>query len=119
MGYGALRVGARDTPPFRDEAAKGWGTHGGGGVLRGCALDGAGDFDGGWVVFGVVAEAVPRPLIGFGDETTGDRVAMNIAELFDAPGLCVDVEIVVPRLPDFRFLPGSGKGLFEDLDGGG
>ena len=94
-----------NTPPYRGETAKGWGTRLGG------------DSDGVGVVGGVGLEAAPVPCAGFCDESSCDRVAVDVAELFDSLSLREDVEVVVAGLPDVVFGSGAGETLLEDLDG--
>ena len=48
----------------------------------------------------IVAEAAPWPVFGVFDETSVDRVAMKVAELFDVLPVGEDVEVVVAGLPE-------------------
>jgi len=56
-----------------------------------------------------MAEAAPGPVLGFLNEATFDRVAVNVAELLHELRLGEDVEVVIARLPKLR------AGAFEEL----
>ncbi len=47
-----------------------------------------------------MAEATPRPQFGTGNESANNRVAVNIAQFFNALGFSPDIEVVIPRLPE-------------------
>ncbi len=47
-----------------------------------------------------MAEAAPRPVFGFFDETIGYGVPMNVTELFGELWVGEDVEVVVADLPE-------------------
>ena len=61
------------------------------------------DFDGGLDAGGVGLEAGPGVFGWGGDEAAGYRVAVEVAELFDAPGGGEDVEVVITREPEESF----------------
>jgi hypothetical protein len=56
-----------------------------------------------------MAEAAPWPVLGFLNEATFDRVAVDVAELLHELRLGEDVEVVIARLPKLR------AGAFEEL----
>ncbi len=58
------------------------------------------DFDGGGVSGGVVVEAAPTVVFGFGDEASGDGVAVDVTDFLYEPCCGEDVEVVVARLPE-------------------
>ena len=68
------------------------------------------DFDGGRVAGGVVVEAAPAVVFGFGDEATGDGVAVDVADFFFEFSGGEDVEVVVAGLPKWAFGESSGDG---------
>ncbi len=74
-----------------------------------------------WAAFvlGVGSEAAPLPVSWVGDKVSGDRVAMDVAELLDSFAFGVDVEVVVAGFPYVVFGSGSREALFEHLNGGG
>lgn len=69
-----------------------------------------------------MVEAAPAIVFGLEDEAAGDRIAVDVADLFDAFFFGVDVEVVVAALPEL-FLVGkfelAGDELLEDLEKGG
>ena len=47
-----------------------------------------------------MVEAAPAVVFGFGDEASGDRVAVDVLDLFDEFTGGEGVEVVVPVLPE-------------------
>ena len=58
------------------------------------------DFDRSGLAGGVVPEATPGIVFGFGDEATDDGIAMDVTDLFDMFGRREDVEVELARLPE-------------------
>jgi hypothetical protein len=58
------------------------------------------DLNGGRLVGGVVVEAAPAVVFGFGDEASGDGVAVDVLDLFDEFPGGEGVEVVVAILPE-------------------
>ncbi len=52
----------------------------------------------------IVSKAAPRPQLGAGHQSSGYRIAMDVAQLLDAFGLAPDVEVVVTREPEWPTL---------------
>ena len=95
-------------------------------VLEGRSFAAAGgpvgfDFDGGGVAGGVVVEAAPAVVFGFGDEASGDRITVDVLDLLFEFSCGEDVEVVVARLPEVavRSFEEFGGLAFDDSEGGG
>ncbi len=58
------------------------------------------DFDGAGFARGVMVEAAPAVVFGFRDKAAGNRVAMDVADFFDALFSGMYVEVVVTALPE-------------------
>jgi hypothetical protein len=103
---------------------EGWGTQSICGLERGgsAAVRPIGfDFDSGGRAGSVVVEAAPAVVLGFGDQASGYRIAMDVADFFYKFASGEDIEIVVAGLPEvvaFAFEEFGGFPL-EDPDGGG
>jgi len=79
------------------------------------------DFYGAGFASGVVVEAAPAVVFGFGDEASGDGVAVDVSDfLFEFSG-GEDVEVVVAGLPEVavRSFEEFGGLAFDDSEGGG
>ena len=79
------------------------------------------DFDCVGFACGVVVEAAPAIVFGFGDEASGDWVAVDVLDFLDSFLVGVDVEVVVTALPELFLVGGfefAGGQLFEDLKEG-
>jgi hypothetical protein len=72
-----------------------------------------------WAVRGVGLEAAPLPFDGFCDESSCDRVTVNVAEFLNTLSVGEDIEVVVAGLPDVIFRSGAGEELLENLNGQG
>jgi hypothetical protein len=78
------------------------------------------DFDVGGFAGGVVVEAAPAIVFGFGDEASGDWVAVDVLDfLFELSG-GEDVEVVIAGLPEVAVhsFEEFGGLAFDDSDGG-
>jgi hypothetical protein len=53
----------------------------------------------------VVAEAAPLPIFGGCYQAAFDWIPMHVPQLFDALATCVDIEVIVARLPERAFVP--------------
>src|SRR5579872_6540620 len=62
--------------------------------------------------------ARPRPVFGPVDQTSPNRVAMNVPELLDPLAPREDVEIVIARLPERAFASAHRDGNLHRLNGG-
>jgi hypothetical protein len=69
------------------------------------------DFYGDGFAGGVVVEAAPAVVFGFGDEASGDWIAVDVLDLLFELAGGEDVEVVVARLPEV------GAGAFEEFGG--
>ena len=69
------------------------------------------DFDGAGVAGGVVVEAAPSVVFGFGDEAAGNGVAVDVADFLYKFPCGEDVEVVVAGLPEVL------AGAFEEFRG--
>ena len=58
------------------------------------------DLDGAGFACGVVVEAAPAVVFGFGDEAASDGIAVDVSDFFYEFGIGEDVEVVVARLPE-------------------
>jgi hypothetical protein len=58
------------------------------------------DFDGGEFAGGVVVEAAPAVVFGFGDESSGYEVAVDVLDFLFEFAWGEDVEVVVAGLPE-------------------
>lgn len=66
-------------------------------------------------------ETAPRPIFGFVHQTPPDRVAVDVAQLFDSLLVGPDVEVVIARGPERRATPiakFSRDDLLQHLEGG-
>ena len=68
-----------------------------------------------------MVEAAPAVVFGFGDETSGDGVAMDVSDFFFEFAGGEDVEVVVAGLPEVVVfaLEKFGGLAFDDSNGGG
>jgi hypothetical protein len=79
------------------------------------------DFYGAGFAGGVVVEAAPAVVFGFGDESSCDGVAVDVSDfLFEFSG-GEDIEVVVARLPEVIAIVFEELGglAFDDSEGGG
>jgi hypothetical protein len=78
-------------------------------------------FDGGGVAGGIVVEAAPTVVFGFGDEASGDRITVDVLDFFFELSGGEDVEVVVAGLPEVsvRSFEQFGGLAFDDSEGGG
>src|SRR5206468_7183844 len=66
----------------------------------------------------IVTKAAPRPILRFLHESSFHGIAMDVAQLLNAFGLAPNIEIVIPRLPEYAsFRPAQlvRHDLFEHL----
>ena len=79
------------------------------------------DFDGAGLAGGVVVEAAPTVVFRFGDEASGDWVAVDVLNLFYEFGCGENVEVIVARLPEVIAPAFEELGGFslENSEGGG
>lgn len=86
-------------------------------ALRGgpCGLDLYGSFNS----CCIVPETGPRPIFRLRDQAAGYRIAVHIAEFFDALWVRVDVEVVISRQPEWPLLRLLGNGGHQSLHGAG
>ncbi len=96
-----------------------------GGVLFiGCSLAGGPlgfDFYGAGFSGGVVVEAAPAIVFGFGDEASGDWVSVDVLDFLFELSVGEDVEVVVAGLPEMfsGTFEEFGGFAFDDSEGGG
>ena len=60
-------------------------------------------------------EAAPGRGCGSAKRSPVDRISVDVAQLFHAFVVGVDIEVVVAWLPDVLLGPCTGEALFEDL----
>ena len=79
------------------------------------------DLYGTYFVDGVMVEAAPAVVFGFGDEASGDWVAVDVLDFLFEFACGEDVEVVIASLPEV--VAGAfeefGGLAFDDSDGGG
>jgi hypothetical protein len=64
------------------------------------------DLDGAGFAGGVMVEAAPAVVLGFGREASGDWVAVDVLNFFGSFFRRVDVEVVVASLPELLLASG-------------
>ena len=79
------------------------------------------DFYGGGFAGGVVVEAAPAVVFGFGDESSGDWVAVDVLDLLFEFSGGEEIEVVVAGLPEVgaRAFEEFGGFSLDDSEGGG
>jgi hypothetical protein len=79
------------------------------------------DFDGAGFAGGVVVEAAPAIVFGFGDESSCDWVAVDVLDFLFELACREDVEVVIAGLPEVvAFVLEEFGGLaLDDSDAGG
>jgi hypothetical protein len=69
-----------------------------------------------WALRGVALIATPLPFSWFRNESSRDRIAVDVAEFFYTLSVTKYVEVVVAGFPDEVFCARSGEALLEDLN---
>ena len=79
------------------------------------------DLDGAGFACGVVVEAAPAIVFWFGDESSGDWIAVDVLDFLFELACGEDVEVVVAGLPEVGALALEEFGglAFDDSEGGG